>query len=527
MFKTKVINILGIILVLLGISMLPSALWNLPYIWTDMNANLDFATTNYYIDTKGILLSSLITTIIGLALYLWTKNYKLSNHNQDLQSRDGFIIVGLGWMLMAFFSALPFYFSAYSITYTDAFFESMSGLTTTGASILGQPISLYESNNQVIKISSLSDGLLFWRSFTHFIGGMGIIVFSIAILPLLGIGGVQLFRAEVAGPVAEKITPRVKQTAKLLWGIYVGFIIIQTIVLNFQGFTWLESFCHSFGTMATGGFSTFDESILGAAKEYSKSNSFYFYSIQWTFIIFMFIAATNFTLHYAFISKKSFDYFKDGEFKTYCYIFGLISILLFVTVFFNSNEYNSIIKVFTDSVFTTISLLTTTGFGTIDYITEWPESTHVFIFFLLFIGGTAGSTTGGIKIIRTILVFKYISYEIKKLIHPKGVYNIKLAGNVVPDSVVKTTLGFYLFYIFIFIFTAIIFALFGNDLLLSLSASASAIGNIGPGLGEIGPSGNWAHFNPILKWISAFCMLLGRLEIFTVMVLFTKVFWKI
>ena len=517
MLNSKILNIIGLILFLLGLSMLPSALWNITPMWSmyDANSNIDIWSDKNFVDFYSICLSSFITTLFGLVLYFITRNIKKTS--RDLSSRDGFIIVAFGWIAMAVFSALPFYLSnIYNLSYTDSFFEAMSGLTTTGASILGS----------TTYISELSLGLQFWRSFTHFIGGMGIIVFSIAILPLLGIGGVQLFRAEVAGPVAEKITPRVKQTAKLLWGIYVGLVLFLTIVLKFEGFSWHQSFCHSFGTLATGGFSTFDNSLLLTNHDGSLGVdvSTNIMLVQWTFIVFMFIAATNFTLHYYFISKKRFDYFKDEEFKTYIFIFTAASLTIFLNIFFSTSN-QSILQSFTDSTFTTISILTTTGYGTINYET-WPNASKMIIFFMFFIGGTAGSTTGGIKIIRSILVLKYISYELKKLIHPKGVYNIRVGNNVIADDVVKTTLGFYLFYIFIFVFTSIIFALFGQDVVTSLTASASSIGNIGPGMGDIGPYDNWSHFPNALKWISCFCMLLGRLEIFTVMVLFSKTFWK-
>ncbi len=363
------------------------------------------------------------------------------------------------------------------------------------------------------QIESLSKGLLFWRSFTHFIGGMGIIVFSIAILPLLGIGGVQLFRAEVAGPVAEKITPRVKQTAKLLWGIYVGFVLLETLVLKFEGMTWHDSFCHAFGTMATGGFSTKNASIAAFNSPL----------IEYTIIFFMFLAATSFSLHYLFLSKGKFDYFKDEEFKMYIFAIISFTVIIFLDLKFNTTKM--IGESFNDSIFMTVSLLTTTGFGTSDF-ELFPSLSKICAFFLFFIWGTAGSTTGGLKLIRTLLVFKYLSYEIKKMIHPKGIYSIKIGSKVISDDVVKNTLGFYLMYIMIFVFATIIFSSYGMDVETSLTASASSIGNIGPGLGSIGPADNWGHFPIGAKWIASFCMLLGRLEIFTVMVLFTKSFWK-
>ena len=499
MLKAKNLNIIGALMFFLGLSMIPSSLWSF------------FSSTSYsysdkeFYDFLAIIKSSFISIIIGLFLFLLTK-YRRSNNAKNLNSKDGFVIVTLGWIAIAVFGALPFYFSSTPLSFTNAFFESISGFTTTGASILGDA-STYQ-------IEELSKGILFWRSFTHFIGGMGIIVFSIAILPMLGIGGVQLFRAEVAGPVAEKITPRVKQTAKLLWGIYVGFVLLQTLILKFEGMSWFDSLCHSFGTMATGGFSTKTASI--AAFNSSL--------IEITIIIFMFIAATSFSLHYLFLAKRKFDYFKDEEFRVYLFIICLVSLILFLDINFKG-IYTWSLTSLKDSLFTTTSLVTTTGFGTVDFET-FPNLSKICIFFLFFIGGTAGSTTGGIKIIRTLLVVKYLSYELKKLIHPQGVYSIKVGETVVPDTVIKNTLGFYLFYIFIFIIASILFASCGSDIMTSLTASASSLGNIGPGLGSIGPADNWGHLPSPAKWMSSFCMLLGRLEIFTVMILFSKAFWK-
>jgi len=499
MLKAKNLNIISVLMFFLGLSMIPSSLWSL-----FSSVSYSYADREFY-DFIAILKSALIPIVCGLVLYILT-SYKKEKNKNDLKAKDGFVIVTLGWLTIALFGALPFYFSSTPLSFTNAFFESMSGLTTTGASVLG--------DSSTYQIEDLSTGILFWRSFTHFIGGMGIIVFSIAILPMLGIGGVQLFRAEVAGPVAEKITPRVKQTAKLLWGIYVGFVLLQTLILKFEGMTWFDSLCHSFATMATGGFSTKNASI--AAFDSSI--------IEVTIIIFMFIAATSFSLHYLFLAKRKFDYFKDEEFRVYFFIICLVSIILFLDINFNG-IYKWQLTSIKDSLFTTTSIITTTGFGTADFET-FPNISKMCIFFLFFIGGTAGSTTGGIKIIRTLLIVKYLSYELKKLIHPQGVYSIKIGNTPVSDSIVKNTLGFYLFYIFIFVIASILFTCFGSDMITSLTAAASSLGNIGPGLGSIGPTDSWGHLPSVAKWLSSFCMLLGRLEIFTVMILFSKAFWR-
>jgi len=485
MIRPQVLHIVGILLIMLGFSMTFSLGWSLYY------AEGDFIP----------ILQALLTTVIsGSLIYFGFRN----KNKNELTARDGYAIVTLGWISMVIFSALPFYLSG-TLSYTNAFFEAMSGLTTTGATVLGQT---------TLMIEDMPHGLLFWRSFTQFIGGMGIIVFSIAILPMLGIGGVQLFRAEFAGPTAAKLTPRVKQTAKLLWGIYMGFVLILALILKIEGMSWFDAFCHSFATIATGGFSTQNASI-GA----------YSGLMQWTIIIFMFCAATNCSLHYYLIAKGKFEYYKDPEFRYYLGICIIFSLLFFINII-STNKYQINLSTIRHSIFTAVSLLTTTGFSTVDF-NNWPDMSKMLVFVLLFIGGSAGSTTGGMKIIRTIVVSRYLLCEVRRLLHPKGIYNIKLGKKIIDDDVVKATLGFYLFYLFIFILTAIILSTTGLDFITSLTAAASAIGNIGPGLGAIGPSENWGYLTDLAKWLTSFCMLLGRLEIFTVMVLFSKSFWKV
>ena len=485
MIRRQSFYIVGILLIILGFSMLFSVACSLIYGDGDL---------------IPLLQSIAVTVGFGLILSILSR----TKDKKELTTHDGFAVVTLGWIAIVIFSAFPFYFSG-TLDYTNSFFEAMSGLTTTGATVLG--------HSSTLLIEDVPHGILFWRSFTQFIGGMGIIVFSIAILPMLGMGGVQLFRAEVAGPVADKITPRVKQTAKLLWGIYVGFVLILCLILKIEGMSWFDAICHSFTTIATAGFSTKTISI-GA----------YGGLIQWTIIIFMFLAATNFSLHYYFIAKGKFEYYKDHEFRVYFGLCIIFSILFFINIV-GTNKYQTDLLSFRHSVFAAVSILTTTGFSTENF-NEWPEMSKMLLFFLFFIGGSAGSTTGGMKIIRSILVFKYLIYEVRKLLHPKGVFNITIGENTIDDNVVRATLGFYLFYILIFVFTAIFLSFTGLDVETALTASASAIGNIGPGLGSIGPSGNWGHLTDLAKWLTSFCMLLGRLEIFTVVVLFSRSFWK-
>mgnify|MGYP006186712289 CR=1 FL=1 len=498
MFNSKVLNTVGLLLVFLGLAMLPSCLWSVYY--------------KEYSDIYSILLSSIITIIFGVFLYStkYLIKFKENKSNHMLSSSDAFTIVTLTWLLSALFGALPFYLSNYNLTFIDSFFESMSGLTTTGATILGA---------NTVFIEDLSHGLLFWRSFTQFIGGMGIILFTIAVLPILGMGGSQLFRAEVPGPTSDKLTPRIKETAKYLWIIYIGLIIIETLVLyaegvifNIEKLTFFNAICHSMTTIATGGFSTFNNSILGFENDI----------VSWTIMFFMFLGATNFYLHFLLITKKTFDYFNDTEFKFYISIIIIIFIFTFINI---STLYGYTFKNITASLFNTITFMSTTGYTLHDY-GFWPPLSQLIVFFMFFIGGMSGSTTGGIKIIRTLVVLKYIKTELRRLVHPRGLYHVKIGKNLIDDDIVRNTLGFYLFYILIFISTSLIISTNGFDIVTSLSISASSIGNIGPGLGAIGPSGDWSLLNTYSKLLSMFCMLLGRLEIFTVMVLLSKIFWK-
>ena len=487
MIKKPIIKFVGYILLSLGLSMFATSLWPLLY-----NEN------DFIIFIKSGLITSLTACIL---IFLSRGPIK-----SEINLRDGFYVVTISWLFMALFSSIPYYQSIYFNSFTDAFFESMSGITTTGASVL-------------TNIEALPHGLLFWRCFTQFIGGMGIILFTIAILPILGMGGVQLFRAEVAGPTTDKLTPKIKDTAKYLWYIYLGLILLQTLILYLEGIifnidslTFFNSLCHSMTTIATGGFSTFNNSILGFQSDI----------VTWTIIIFMFLGATNFSLHFLLISKQSFDYFNDTEFRFYLWFILISFIITFLNV---SSLYGYTFKNLTASMFNVMTFMTTTGYTLYDYST-WPALSQLIVFFMFFLGGMAGSTTGGIKLIRTILVIKYIRAEVTRILHPRGLHHVKIGENVISDEIVRSTLGFYLFYILIFSICAIAVSFDGVDFISSIAISASSIGNIGPGLGVIGPNSNWASLSNATKYISTFCMLLGRLEIFTVLILFSRTYWK-
>ena len=477
-FKT-IINILAALLIVMGISML------MPLLISYMYGEPDF---------RGHLKSSVICFCLGLPIWYITRK------NRSLSSKDGFAIVSLAWLLVALTGTFPFYFTDSITSFTDAWFESMSGVTTTGSSILSD-------------IEILPHGVLFWRSFLQWIGGMGIIVFTIAILPLLGVGGVQLFKAEVPGPVADKIRPRVKETAKILWMVYIGFTAVETILLAAFGMPLFDAVCHSFTTMPTGGFSTQNAS-LGAYE----SNA-----IQYIVIIFMFIAGANFTLHFRAITGNFKSYSKDSEFLTYFGIIILTSILIFANINAASQSWSH--DTFLDSLFQTVSIITTTGFGTSDY-ELWPFFSQFLIIILMFVGGMGGSTGGGMKIARIILLIKFAATETRRMLHSRAIIPIRIGSRYISEDVIRNTLGFFLIYISIFVLTTLILTMLNLDFESAIGAAASAIGNIGPGLGDYGPTDNFLLLHPFGKWMLSFCMLLGRLEVFTVMVLFSKTFWK-
>ena len=454
-------------------------------------------------DFKGFAISALICLFLGLPLWY------LTTYSKALTNRDGFAIVTISWVITAIVGALPFYLSGAIPNITDAFFESMSGVTTTGASILGSTLTMPHLENG---LESLPHGILFWRSFIQWIGGMGIVVFYIAILPLLGVGGVQLFKAEVPGPVADKIKPRVRETAKLLWIIYLGMTVIQIFALRIAGMETFDSICHAFTTMPTGGFSTKNASIAHFDNPV----------IHYIIIFFMFLAGINFSLHFQAINGNIKSYFKDTEFLVYIAIIVVISFIIFFNLS-QTNDPNGIS--FTDSLFGTIAILTGTGYVLADY-ELWPIYIQMILLIMMFIGGMGGSTTGGMKVIRVILLVKYAILETRRMLHSRALIPIKIGKKLVKEDVVRNTLGFFLFFMSSFIISAVLLSSMGLDMKSAIGAAASAMGNIGPALGEFGPTDNYALLSDYGKWILTFCMLLGRLEIFTVIVLFSRTFWE-
>jgi trk/ktr system potassium uptake protein len=444
-------------------------------------------------DALGILYSAITTAVVGGAFIV------LNRTQRDLLLREGFAVVTFGWIAMSLCGMLPFLFTGSIPSITDAFFESASGFTTTGASIL---------NN----IEALPHGVLFWRSFTHWIGGMGIIVFSIAILPFLGVGGMQMFKAESPGPTADKLTPRIRGTAEILWVVYVVFTAAETGLLMLGGMPWFDSICHAFGTMATGGFSTKNASIGHYDSAY----------IHWVVTAFMFIAGISFSLHYFALRGNIKKYWQSYEFRFFSGVL-LLAILIFFG--FQLADGMGFEKSLRDAAFITVSIGTTTGYGTADF-ELWHVFTQLLLVALMFMGGMAGSTGGGMKAVRVMILLQQARIELHKLIHPNTVYVVRVGRKALQQNVVHNVLAFFLLYAMLLGIGSLIMALLGLEPLTAVTSTIACISNIGPGLGNVGPTDNYAFIPNVGKWVLSFLMIVGRLEFFTVLVLLTKTYWK-
>ena len=448
----------------------------------------------YYKDNAypGFVLSALIGILIGVSGITLIKT-----NSSQLSKKEGFLLVSLSWITIALFGALPYMISSH-MSLTNSYFESMSGFTTTGASIL-------------TNIEGMPKSILFWRSLTHWLGGMGIIVLTVAILPMLGIGGIQLIKAESPGPTMEKISPRITETAKYLWLVYFILSLIETVLLLGGGMNLFDALTHTFGTMATGGFSTKNASVA------------YFHSayIDWVITIFMFLAGANFSIHFRVLTGK-FSSLKDDELRFYTLIVIIATLLVTFSIL---NRYPNFFEALRYGAFQVVSIMTTTGFVTANY-ELWPHFAQTILFVLMFIGGCSGSTGGSIKVIRIYTLLKQSIIEIKHHIHSKGVFTLLINKQLVRKNIVYSISGFFFLYIAIFFIVSLSVSFLGVDIITSLSASAATLGNIGPGFGMVGPADNYAHLPLTVKWILSFAMLVGRLEIYTVFVLFIPTFWK-
>ncbi len=440
-------------------------------------------------------LSSLTGALSGGGLL-----YRARNADPELAHREGFAVVTLGWAAFGLIGALPYVFSGAAPTFVDALFESFSGFTTTGATILTD-------------IEAIPRSLLLWRALTHWLGGMGIIVLTIAVLPMLGVGGMQLFRAEVPGPTTDRLSPRIQDTAKLLWGVYIGLTAAEVTLLLLGGMDLFESVCHAFATLATGGFSTRNASVAGFNSAY----------IDAVITLFMFLSGVNFALHFAWITGNPKKLFRNEEFRCYAGItLAAVALLMFFNAF---GTYTDLLENFRYSAFQAVSILTTTGFGTADY-EMWPYLCQVLLILLMFIGGSAGSTGGGAKVSRVLLITKHASVQMWRLIHPRGIRRVKLDGKPVPEDVLQSILGFFALYLACTGIGALCLSALGADPVTAVASVVASIGNIGPGLGTVGPTENYAHLPQLGKIVLSFCMLVGRLEIFTVLALFYPGLWR-
>jgi len=475
-----ILNIVGILTLFFGLTMIFPLFVGLYY--QDQSVN-------------PVLKSMGITVLAGLIFHLLFRSAKA----EIISQREGMAIVAIGWTAVGLFGALPFYIGN-GLSFVDAFFESVSGFTTTGSSIL-------------TNIEALSKGLLFWRSFIQWLGGMGIIVLSVAILPFLGLGGMQLYKAEVPTPVPDKLKPRIRDTARILWKVYALISLAEVILLMLGGMDLYDSLCHTFTTMPTGGFSTKNASIAHFGSVY----------LDIIFIIFMILAGINFSLHYQMLRGKPLAFWRDSECR---FFFGVVIVLTAIVSF---NLYDAVYEKVGEAIrygaFQVVSIVTTTGYATADY-EKWPAMSQLILLLCMFLGASAGSTGGGVKCLRVMLCFKFCYRELFSLIHPHAVANIKIGGKTVPEDVMRSILGFLALYIGIFVLSSVFLAGLGVDFVTSFGAVAACIGNIGPGFGLVGPADNFAQIPHLGKWLLIWCMLLGRLEVFTIIIFLVPEFWR-
>ncbi len=457
--------------------------------------------------TLDITLASITTMFVGVFSMFYTRG-----HDKEVKRREGYIIVTFGWIVMSISGMLPYLFSGAIPDITNAFFETVSGYTTTGASVVDD-------------IEALPKGILFWRSLTHWIGGMGIIVLAIAILPLLGIGGMQLFAAEAPGPSADKLHPRITDTAKRLWLIYFGYTIAEAILLKLAGMSLFDAMNHALATLSTGGFSTKNASLA-----YWNDDPL----IQYIVIFFMFLAGSNFVLSYFAFKGKVQRVLKDEEFKYYSALILIFSVVTAVVIYVKANvpvsDYHPMVlgsaeSAFRHGLFQIVSVVTTTGFVTADF-TAWTPFLTVLFFGLMFCGGSAGSTAGGIKIMRHLLIIKNGLLEFKRTLHAAAIIPVRYNNKSISQVIVYNIIAFFVLYMLLFIIGALVLGALGVDFETAIGGAASSLGNVGPAFGSLNPVSNFNGLPALGKWWCGFLMLVGRLELFTVLILLTPYFWK-
>ena len=458
--------------------------------------------------TIQIMLAALSTMFVGIILMFFTRG-----HQKSINKREGYIVVTFGWIFMSLSGTLPYLFSASIPSFTNAFFETMSGYTTTGASILND-------------IEIVPKGILFWRSLTHWIGGMGIIVLAVAILPLLGIGGMQLFAAEAPGPSADKLHPRITDTAKRLWLIYFGYTAAETLFLKLAGMDFFDAINHALSTISTGGFSTKNASVA-----YWNDQPL----IQYILILFMFLAGMNFILSYFGFKGKVQKIIKDEEFKWYAIFVSFFTIIAALIIYLKTDSTNSVIdhpmvlgeaeSAFRHALFQVLAVITTTGFVSADF-TIWTPFLKIIFFGLMFLGGSAGSTAGGMKVVRHLITIRNGILEFKRTLHPRAIIPVRYNQRAVSKEIVFNILAFFILYMLSFIIGSLVLGMLGLDFETAIGGAASSLGNVGPAFGKLSPVNNFDVLSDFGKWWCSFLMLIGRLELFTVLILLTPFFWR-
>jgi len=452
----------------------------------------------------GLSLAAGITMVAGGSAFYFTRG-----SSKDLSAREGYVIVTFAWIGLGMFGALPYVITGTISDPARALFEAVSGFTTTGATVL-------------TGLDTMGPGILFWRSLTQWLGGMGIIVLAVAVLPFLGIGGMQLFQAEVPGLAPERLRPRITQTAKLLWYVYLALTVLQVILYLAGGMSAFDAVNHAFTTMSTGGFSTRDASLRAFPSPY----------IQWVTVVFMYLAGVNFVLHYRAVSlrQKQFSgaYTQDSEWRFYTRLVLAATVLVAAVNWVGGDHALSLSAAeagLRDAAFQVVSITTTTGYASRDY-GQWVAPAQMTLLLLMFVGGMAGSTAGGVKMVRVLLLLKHTLIQLKKLLHPRAVLTARLGGRPVKDDVLATVVGFVILYAIVVMAGMLAMSLMGIDLLTSLGLSASTVGNIGPGLGAAGPDGNYAWISDPGLLVLSFLMIVGRLEMYTVLILFSREVWR-
>lgn len=479
MNKKMVIKNLGILLMVEAACMLPSLL-----VATIYNQN----------DKIAFIITMMILIIIGSIMY------KIPTANKNFYTRDGFAIVSLGWILVSIFGALPFYLSGAIPSYVDAFFETVSGFTTTGSSILRE-------------IESLPKGILFWRSFTNWIGGMGVLIMMLAVLPAAGANTLHIMKAESPGPDPGKLVPKIGKSAKILYLMYISLSLIQVFLLLIGGMPLYDTLIHTFSTAGTGGFSNMNLSV-------GAYNNVYY---EIVIAVFMFLFGINFTLYYQTLKGDIKNVLKDEELRFY--FFTVMGSIILITWNLCGSIFGSVWESLRHASFQVSSIMTTTGFSTTNF-DLWPSLSKSILVILMFIGASAGSTAGGIKCVRIMLLFKTIKHEIRKVIHPRSVYTVKYGGKVVDYNIISSVKNYFFVYMVVFTGALLFISLDGFDLVSNFTAVATTIGNVGPGFAKVGPMGNFADYSAFSKIILSFTMLFGRLEIYPMMILLAPTFWK-